>query len=69
MIRHFGARPFPKPDKQMDAVIISVAHSQFKKMGVEDICRFMNSNPVLIDVRGMVDQKAAEEKGMYYKKL
>jgi hypothetical protein len=46
VIRHFGARPFPKPDKQMDAVIISVAHSQFRKMGVADICRFMNSHPV-----------------------
>ena len=48
----------------MDAVIISMAHSQFRKMGVADICRFMNSHPVLIEVLGMVDQKAAEEKGM-----
>jgi UDPglucose 6-dehydrogenase/UDP-N-acetyl-D-galactosamine dehydrogenase len=69
VIKHFGANPLPKLDKKMDAVIISVAHSQFRKMGVADICKFMNSHPVLIDVRGMVDQKAAEKNGMYYRKL
>ncbi len=69
VITHFGAKPLPKLDKKMDAVIISVAHSQFRKMGVEEIIRFMNSNPVLIDVRGMIDQEKAEEKGMYYRKL
>ena len=53
----------------MDAVIIAVAHAQFKKMGIEEICRFMNPHPVLIDVRGMVDRIEAEGKGIYYRKL
>jgi len=69
VIEHFGTKPLPKLDKKMDAVIIAVAHSQFRKMGVAEICRFMNSHPVLIDVRGMVDSIAAEENGMYYRKL
>jgi UDP-N-acetyl-D-galactosamine dehydrogenase len=69
IIEHFGARPLSKLDKKMDAVIISVAHAQFRKMGVTDICRFMNSHPVLIDVRGMVDKVAAEEMGIFYRKL
>jgi UDPglucose 6-dehydrogenase/UDP-N-acetyl-D-galactosamine dehydrogenase len=69
VIRHFGAQPLPKLDRKMDAVIISVAHSQFRDMGINEISRFMNSHPVLIDVRGMVDQKAAKEKGIYYRKL
>jgi UDP-N-acetyl-D-galactosamine dehydrogenase len=69
VIAHFGTIPLPKLDKKMDAVIISVAHSQFRKMGIAEISRFTNDHPVLIDVRGMVDRQAAEEKGMYYRKL
>jgi UDPglucose 6-dehydrogenase/UDP-N-acetyl-D-galactosamine dehydrogenase len=69
VIKHFGAIPLPKLNKKMDAVIISVAHSQFKRMEVADICRFMNSHPVLIDVRGMMDRAAAQGNGMYYQKL
>lgn len=69
VIEHFGARPLPKLNKKMDAVIIAVAHSVFRKMGIADICRFMNHNPVLIDVRGMVDRDEAEKAGVYYRKL
>ena len=69
VIEQFGTRPLPKLDKKMDAVIISVAHAQFRKMGAAEICRFMNAHPVLIDVRGIVDQVAAEKQGMYYRKL
>jgi hypothetical protein len=29
----------------------------------------MNNNPVLIDVRGMIDPVMAEKIGVYYKKL
>jgi len=69
VIAHFGTKPLPKLDKKMDAVIISVAHAQFRKMGVAELCGFMNPHPVLIDVRGMVDRVAAEGMGIYYRKL
>ncbi len=69
VIQHFGAKPLPKLNKKMDAVIIAVAHSPFREMRVADICRFMNDNPVLIDVRGMVDRVDAEKAGVYYRKL
>lgn len=69
VIGHFGARPLPKLDKKMDAVIIAVAHSKFRKMAVEKIRALMNDNPVLVDVRGMVDQDLAEKAGIYYRKL
>jgi UDPglucose 6-dehydrogenase/UDP-N-acetyl-D-galactosamine dehydrogenase len=69
VIAHFGTKPLPKLDKMMDAVIISVAHAQFRKMGVAELCGFMNPHPVLIDVRGMVDRVAAEGMGIYYRKL
>jgi UDP-N-acetyl-D-glucosamine/UDP-N-acetyl-D-galactosamine dehydrogenase len=69
VIAHFGTIPLPKLDKKMDAVIIAVAHTQFRKMTVVEICRLMNSHPVLIDVRGMVDQVAVERMGIYYRRL
>jgi UDP-N-acetyl-D-glucosamine/UDP-N-acetyl-D-galactosamine dehydrogenase len=69
VIRHFGANPLPKLDKKMDAVIIAVAHKQFKCMTIKKIRTIMNDHPVLIDVRGMVDQNIAENLGIYYKKL
>ena len=54
---------------KMDAVIVAVAHDEFKKMGLEDIGKFMNAKPVLIDVRGMFDGEAAKRKGFYYRGL
>jgi UDP-N-acetyl-D-glucosamine/UDP-N-acetyl-D-galactosamine dehydrogenase len=68
-IKHFGAIPLPKMEKKMDAVIIAVAHKPFREMGVDQIRGLMNSKPVLIDVRGMIDQNAAEKTGMFYRKL
>jgi len=63
VIRHFGAQPLPRLDKKMDAVIISVAHAPFKMMSVQEILSLMNSEPVIIDVRGMVDCGPAVVKG------
>jgi UDP-N-acetyl-D-galactosamine dehydrogenase len=68
-IEHFGAMPLPKLNKKMDAVIIAVAHRQFRDMKIEKIRSLMNHTPVLIDVRGMVDRTTAEKAGFYYRKL
>jgi UDPglucose 6-dehydrogenase/UDP-N-acetyl-D-galactosamine dehydrogenase len=68
-IKHFGAIPLPKLDKKMDAVIIAVAHKQFRDMSIEEIRKLMNDHPVLIDVRGMFDQNMAKKNGIFYKKL
>jgi UDPglucose 6-dehydrogenase/UDP-N-acetyl-D-galactosamine dehydrogenase len=69
VIEHFGARPLPDLDKKMDAVIITVAHRKFREMSLEQIRGLMNSNPVLVDVRGLVNQHEAEKSGMYYRRL
>jgi UDPglucose 6-dehydrogenase/UDP-N-acetyl-D-galactosamine dehydrogenase len=69
VIEHFGAIPLPNLDQTMDAVIIAVTHQQFKQMPVDAIRGLMNDHPVLIDVRGMVDQEACRDQGMYYRKL
>ena len=68
-IKQFGAIPLPRLDKKMDAVIIAVAHSSFREMSLADIRGLMNGEPVIIDVRGMVDGHAAEKAGVYYWKL
>lgn len=69
VIEHFGAHPLPKLDRKMDAVIITVAHTKFKEMNLQQIRGLMKSRPVLVDVRGMLDQDEAEKTGMYYRKL
>ena len=69
VIAHFGTKPLPNLDKKMDAVIIAVAHRQFREMSIKQIRDLMNSKPVLIDVRGMVDQNQIQKNGIYYKKL
>lgn len=69
VIRHFGVKPLPKLDKKMDAIIIAVAHTPFRKMSIKEIRSLMKDDPVLIDVRGMVDRDAAEKKGIFYRKL
>jgi UDP-N-acetyl-D-mannosaminuronate dehydrogenase len=53
----------------MDGVIVAVAHDEFKKMELDEIKKFMNDKPVLIDVRVMYKAKDTMEKGFYYRGL
>jgi UDP-N-acetyl-D-mannosaminuronate dehydrogenase len=53
----------------MDAVIISVAHKQFKDMTAAEIGRLMPDRPVLVDVRGIVDPAEARTAGIDYRRL
>ena len=52
--------------RRYDCVIVAVAHHQFKGYTLDAIKRFMNSNPVLIDVRRMFDPAKAKQKGFTY---
>jgi len=69
VIERFGAKSLPRLDIKVDAVIIAVAHAQFREMPVGKIRGLMNDHPVLIDVRGMVAARGADTVGMYYRKL
>jgi UDP-N-acetyl-D-glucosamine/UDP-N-acetyl-D-galactosamine dehydrogenase len=69
VIEKFGAIPFPSENSPIDAVIIAAAHTQFRKMGVDSIRKFMTNDPVLIDVRGMINREDAERTGVYYRRL
>ncbi|MDD2900207.1 MAG: UDP binding domain-containing protein, partial [Desulfuromonadaceae bacterium] len=50
--------------KSAAAVVAAVAHKQFLAWTPEDICRQMEKNPVLIDVKGMFDQQAMTAAGV-----
>jgi UDPglucose 6-dehydrogenase/UDP-N-acetyl-D-galactosamine dehydrogenase len=48
-IEGFGVNALDNLDVKlkMDGVIVAVAHEVFKKMGFEDVGKFMNAKPVL----------------------
>jgi len=52
-----------------DCIIINVAHSSFRKLKLGDLKKMQNSNPILIDVRGIFDAEEAKRAGFYYKTL
>jgi len=43
---------------KMDGVIVAVAHDEFRKMKLEDVKKFMNDKPIIVDVRGIFDEEA-----------
>jgi UDP-N-acetyl-D-mannosaminuronate dehydrogenase len=67
----FGVKALDNLDVKikMDGVIVAVAHDEFKKMGLEDIGKFMNDKPIIVDVRGLFDGEEVKKKGFYYSRL
>ena len=58
--------------KDMDAVIIAVAHDEFLKLTKEDICGFFNPKnkvKVLADIKGLLNRKDYSENGFSYWRL
>lgn len=56
--------------KDMDAVIIAVAHDEFLKLSKEDIVTFFNGEnkeKVLADIKGILDRKVYEEDFCYWR--
>ena len=68
-IEAFGVKSSANLDVKMDCVTVTVAHKEFKKIKLEDIKKFMNDKPTLVDVRGMFDGKEAKGNGFYYKEF
>lgn len=69
-IEEFGVKSFKMiKNIKVECVIVTVTHDEFKKMSLEDVKKFMNESPVLIDVRGIFDREEAKKKGFYYKTL
>ncbi|MGN0431353.1 MAG: nucleotide sugar dehydrogenase [Lachnospiraceae bacterium] len=58
--------------KDMDAVIVAVAHNEFLKFTKEDIATFYNPShkqKVLLDIKGLFNRKEFEEAGYNYWRL
>lgn len=58
--------------RNMDAVIIAVAHDEFLKLTKEDICGFFNPDnevKVLADIKGLLNRKEYSEEGFSYWRL
>ena len=68
-IEGFGVKALDELNVKVDCVIVAVAHDEFKKMKLDDIRKFMNDKPVLVDVRGMFNREEAKRKGFYYRRL
>jgi UDPglucose 6-dehydrogenase/UDP-N-acetyl-D-galactosamine dehydrogenase len=55
--------------KKADAVIVTVAHDQFKAIKLSKLKESMNNAPVLVDVRQIFTRELAEKEGFYYRTL
>ena len=56
--------------RDMDAVVIAVAHQEFKKLDIREINRFFRDGKrVLIDVKGLFDREEYEAGGYGYWRL
>jgi len=53
----------------IDCVILAVAHEAFTEITLDELGSIMNADPILIDVRGIFDNKEAESEGFYYRDL
>ena len=56
--------------KDMDAVILAVAHDKFKTISSTDFdTLFADNNKVLLDIKGMLDRRVYEKEGYIYWRL
>jgi UDPglucose 6-dehydrogenase/UDP-N-acetyl-D-galactosamine dehydrogenase len=69
LIAGLGSIPWSSEPVPFDGIIIAAGHKEFKAMKPEEIRNLMNDQPILIDVKGIVNQQKATEIGMYYRKL
>jgi len=54
---------------KVDAVILTVAHNDFKKISLKELKAKLNANPVLIDIKNFYNYSEAEKEGFIYKTL
>jgi UDP-N-acetyl-D-galactosamine dehydrogenase len=59
---------FEKTDN-IDCVILSTLHDDFKTISLNDLKKKMSKNPILFDVKSFFDKKEAEKQGFIYKSL
>ena len=60
-IEAFGVKALDDFNVIIDCVIVAVAHDEFKKMKLDDIRKFVNNKPVLVDIRRMFNREKARD--------
>ena len=50
-----------------DAVLVAVAHEEFKKTNISEYLAMMNENPILFDLKGMYDKEAFSKSLTYWR--
>ena len=69
--RLYGIKMSPMSEvKDMDAVILAVAHKEFAGLSVSDVDRFFKDDiKLLLDIKGVFNKKAYEDAGYRYWRL
>ncbi|MDO4380632.1 MAG: nucleotide sugar dehydrogenase [Clostridia bacterium] len=69
--REYGIELTPLENvKECDAVILAVAHDEFKKLSMKDFdALYKNEKKILLDVKGILDKKTFENAGYKYWRL
>ena len=56
--------------KDMDAIVLAVAHNEFKTLSCEDIDAFYaDGQKILLDIKGLFNRKDFENNGYLYWRL
>jgi UDP-N-acetyl-D-galactosamine dehydrogenase len=64
-LHEYGVTLAPlKELKQAVAVVVAVAHAEFRALTLDDFRRMTNGNPVLIDVKGIYNREALNNGGV-----
>ena len=56
-------------DVKFDGIIFTVAHNAFRKLELSKLAEILNPNPVLMDVRRVLNREEAEQLGFIYRTL
>ena len=68
-VESFGVNALLDLDVNVDCVVVTVCHDKFKEIGIVELKKMMPDKSVLVDVRGMFDEKEVLGGGLYYKVL
>ena len=70
-LRFYGIKLTPVDEiRDMDAVVLAVAHEAYKSYTMEDMDKLLNADKkILFDVKGLFDRKAYEKAGYSYWRL
>jgi UDP-N-acetyl-D-galactosamine dehydrogenase len=56
-----------QPSEDYDAIIVAVAHAEYRKLQVEDFVGMMGKEPILFDLKALYDRRAMEQELTYWR--